>query len=144
MNTTRLAERLQNPDCLGLSDQEAADVLNAATVTGSLVPLWKIKQHLYESRAWGFMRIAEQTTEDQNLKALLLTAFDYFSDTEFQNLDLDLTSIKDMFASLLAAKLITQNDMNAIEAMRPVTPYPETIGFPKVGPHHVAAARGVL
>jgi len=120
-----------------LDDQKAADAINAMTVEVTLVPRWKIKSYLYESGAWGMMRIAVQKVEEPNLRGLLLTVFDYLSDPDFENLDLGLSSVALIFDALQAAGLITQNDRNAINSMKVTRPK-----YTKIGPHHVAAARG--
>lgn len=128
MDIAALGVELKKPDYAALDDQAAADTLNAQTQKLSLVPRWRVKKHLYECGAWGAMRLAVTTVEDQNLKALLLTAFDYLNDPEFENLDLDLSAVSLMLSALTSAGLLTQNDRDAIEAMRPTVPlFVETI-----------------
>ena len=82
----------------------------------ALVPRWKIKDYLYRAGKWPLL-LGAQAAENLTVKGTAITAVAYLSDGDFDNLDLDLPGISQMFGVLQAAGVMSEEDATAIDAM---------------------------
>jgi hypothetical protein len=125
MNLDALATELAKPEYASMSDQEAADVINAKTVTvRRLVETWRVKQYAIEQGIWATLKLARENTELPNeLRGLCISILDWVDDSagKIQTVDMDLPSVQYMLQSLVAVPLATQEQVNAILAMGSVT-----------------------
>jgi hypothetical protein len=138
MNLELLATELAKPEYASMSDQEAADAINAKTVTvRRLVETWQVKQYAIEQGIWATLKLARENTELPNeLRGLCISILDWVDDSagKIQTVDMDLSSVQYMLGSLVTATLATQEQVNAILAMGSVTvPWTVHNGLPEVG-----------
>jgi hypothetical protein len=154
MNYDDLKTELAKPAYEALTDQEAADALNAETiVVRQLVPLWQIEKHAIENgyrlaieaaaAKWVAEPSADQQAANQVYGAAKI-ALSYLANSRFENLDFDLDSTKAMLAALVAGGIVTQANADALDAMaNGTTSRREQLKLPPVGSHHVAYARSL-
>ena len=104
-----------------LSDQAAADAINAMTVPETLIPRWQIKTYLYGQGIYAIIQAALEAAETPpQVVGLLRTAIAYLGDPDFENLDICLDEVQALFSALMAAKLMTTEQRATIEAMASV------------------------
>jgi hypothetical protein len=125
-----------------MSDQEAADSLNAANVAARrLVPLWEVKKLLIESFRWPAI-VAGQANAVPEIAAACLSAVAYIDDARFENLDMDILATQAMIGVLVSGGIVSQAEADSLYALASVTTSRSAqLNLPHVGPHHVAAAR---
>lgn len=145
MNLEALRTELAKPEYEGLSDQAAADAINAKTVTvRELVPTWKIKQYAMEQGIWGTLRIASKDAEQLPVRGLAITVLDWIDDVsgKIQSVDLDLASTQTMLGGLVQCQLATQQQAEAISALATVVKkWTDHNGIGEVGIGFIRAAR---
>lgn len=145
MNLEALKTELAKPEYTGLSDQAAADAINAKTVTvRELVPTWKIKQYAMEQGIWGTLRIAAKDAEQLPVRGLAITVLDWIDDVsgKIQSVDMDLPSTQTMLGGLVQYQLATQQQAEAIAALANVTKnWAAHNGIGEVGIGFIRAAR---
>jgi hypothetical protein len=147
MNLLALATELAKPEYALMSDQEAADAINAKTVTvRRLVDTWRIKQYAIEQGVWAKLKLAKDNAlASDELKGLCISILDWIDDSagKIQTVDMDLPSVQYMLAGLVQAPLATQDQVNAIIAMAD-TPirWVDSVGIGTVGDGHVRSMRG--
>jgi len=133
-----LRELLVSDTYAGLSDQEAADAINALTEPVTLVPRWQIKSYLYGQGVYGTMTAYLDSTEiPANLRGLIRTALAYLNDPDFENLDLGLADVQTMLGMLVSAGLLTTVQLAEIKAMQSVR-----AAWPLVDASEIAVVRG--
>ena len=109
------------PALASLSDQAAADAINAMTVPETLIPRWQIKTYLYGQGIYAIIQAALNATETPpQVVGLLHTALAYLSDPDFENLDIGLADVQALFSALADAGLMTAEHRKTIEAMASV------------------------
>ena len=146
MNLEPLATELAKPEYASMTDQEAADAINAKTVTlRQLVPTWRVKQYAIENGIWATLKLARENTELPNeLRGLCISIIDWVDDSagKIQTVDMDLPSVQYMLGGLVTATLATQEQVNAILAMGSVTvAWTQHNGLPEIGRGLVANIR---
>jgi hypothetical protein len=147
MNLEPLATELAKPEYSGLTDQQAADAINAKTVTvRRLVETWRVKQYAIEQGIWATLKLARENTELPNeLRGLCISILDWVDDSagKIQTVDMDLPSVQYMLGGLVTATLATQEQVNAILAMAD-TPirWVDSVGMGTIGDGHVRSMRG--
>jgi hypothetical protein len=147
MNLDALATELAKPEYATLSDQEAADAINAKTVTvRRLVDTWRIKQYAIEQGVWAKLKLAKDSAlAPDELKGLCISILDWIDDSagKIQTVDMDLPSVQYMLAGLVQATLATQEQVNAIIAMAntPIR-WVDSVGIGTIGDGHVRSMRG--
>ena len=115
------------PAYSGLTDQQAAAVLNASIVTGTRpAALGDVKLILYEDAApCAMLRIAAQTeVADTTLVGLQLaarTASAFLNDPHMEHIDFALASVQGMLALLVAGGVLRQALVNQVTALGQVT-----------------------
>lgn len=142
MNLDALKAELAKPEYAGLSDQEAANAINAKIVTVSqLVPNWQIKQHAILNGYWPSVKAGQLATDPQKA-GLCLSVIDWVDDSRIQNTDMELPGVQAMIAGLVGFQLISQTLANELFAMASVSiPWTQVNGIGEVGIGYVKAAR---
>lgn len=149
MNLSALATELAKPEYASMSDQEAADAINAKTATvRRLVETWRVKQYAIEQGIWATLKLVRENTELSNeLRGLVISILDWVDDSagKIQTVDMDLPSVQYMLGGLVTATLATQEQVNSILAMGSVTvPWTTHNGIGEVGIGFVRAARSMI
>lgn len=151
MDLEPLRIELVKPEYTGLSDQAAADAINAKTVAiRELVPTWKVKQLVMEQGVWGRLRIVQIEKNEQipdEVRGLTITVLDWIDDVsgKIQSVDMDLVATQTMLGGLVAAGLATQTQVDAIRALADATvAWTTHNGIGEVGIGYVRAARSMI
>lgn len=149
MNLSTLATELAKPEYASMSDQEAADAINAKTVTvRQLVETWRVKQYAIEQGMWAKLKLAKDSSiAPDELKGLCISILDWIDDSagKIQTVDMDLPSVQYMLGGLVQAELATQEQVNAIIAMGSTTvAWTQHNGIGEVGIGYVRAARSMV
>ena len=137
-----LIEELSKPEYASLTDQEAADAINAKTVDVAVkVPNWKIKQHAVLNGYWPVVK-AGQLDADTAKAGLCMTIIDWIEDTRISTTDFSLPQVQSMIAGLVTFGLIAQAQADELNAMATETvSWTSTVGLPEVGIGLVGNAR---
>jgi len=116
-----LAIELQKPEYAGLSDQSAADMINAKMVSKrELVPTWLVKQHAIENGYYAAIKIASyDTTIPVQVRGLCISVLAWIDDQagKIQSLDMDLASTHAMVAGLIASGILTQAQATSLDQL---------------------------
>ena len=147
MNLAPLIAELAKPEYSGLSDQAAADLVNAKTVSvRELVPCWLVKQLAIESGYWAAIKIASQSSDvPLQVRGVALSAVDWIDDSsgKIQNVDMDSPAVLAMLSGLVAAGLLTQSQSDDLQALADQTKrWVDVVGLGTVGIGFVRNARG--
>lgn len=137
-----LSDELSKPEYVGLSDQQAADTINAKTVVVSqLVPIWQMKQHAITSGYWLPLK-AGQFDQDVLKAGLCTSVMDWISDIRMTSIDVHLPSVNDMILGLVSFQVMTQAQANELIAMGSKSvSWTSTVGLPEIGIGLVINAR---
>jgi hypothetical protein len=147
MNLAALVAELAKPEYSGLSDQAAADAVNAKTVAvRELVPCWLVKQLAIESGYWAAIKIASQSSDvPLQVRGVALSAVDWIDDSsgKIQNVDMDSPAVLAMLGGLVAAGLLTQSQSDDLQALADQTKrWVDVVGIGTVGIGYIRNARG--
>jgi hypothetical protein len=73
---------------------------------------------------------------------LCISVLAWLTDPKIDNTDMDLPATLMMIGGLQQAGIITETHATQLSALANVTiPFVQSLGVPKIGPHHVAEAR---
>jgi len=116
-----LATELQKPEYAGLSDQAAADMINAKMVSKrELVPTWLVKQHAIENGYYAYIKLASENTQiPVEVRGLCISVLAWIDDQagKILNLDMDLPSTQIMVAGLIASGIVTQAQATSLDQL---------------------------
>lgn len=116
-----LATELQKPEYAGLSDQAAADIINAKMVSKrELVPTWLVKQHGIENGYYAKIKIAAcDSTIPVEVRSLCISVLAWIDDQagKIQHLDMDLASTHAMVQGLIASGILTQAQASSLSQL---------------------------
>lgn len=137
-----LVEELSKPEYQGLTDQEAADAINAKTVDVAVkVQNFKIKQHAVLEGYWPVVK-AGQSDANAAKAGLCMTVIDWIEDVRINSTDFSLPQVQSMIAGLVTYGYITQGQADELNAMATETvSWTSTVGLPEVGIGLVGNAR---
>ena len=148
-NLLRIREAVKT-DAMGLdwpkmTDDELAASMNAATVSRRrLVPLWEIHKLAIEA---GFLLAVEDAAESHAMpaaKAAARIARRYMDNPRFDNLDVTLPATTAMLDALVAGKVLSTEQREAIVALAVESvSFTESLGLGQVLPGHVTKARAL-
>jgi hypothetical protein len=146
MDLTPLITELAKPEYSRLSDQFAADLVNAKTVSvRELVPCWLVKQLAIESGYWAAIKIASQSSDvPLQVRGVALSAVDWIDDSsgKIQNVDMDSTAVLAMLGGLVAAGLLTQSQSNDLQALADQSKrWVDVVGIGTVSAQEIAKQR---
>lgn len=116
-----LATELQKTEYAGLSDQAAADIINAKIISKrELVPTWLVKQHGIENGYYAKIKIAsEDTTIPVEVRGLCISVLAWIDDQagKIQSLDMNLASTQAMVQGLIASGIMTQAQATSLDQL---------------------------
>ena len=140
-----LIEELKKPAYQGLSDQQAADLLNALTITKRrLVPTAIAKQYAIEEGFYPRIVIDSQSSVDSAKQELCLGVWLWVDDPtgKIANIDMDLPVAKKMIAGLLHYQYITEQQSIGLDKLANHTVrWLEDVGIGSVSADMVKVAR---
>lgn len=141
-NIDPLITELQKPEYSELSDQQAADAINAKTVEIVVfVENSEIKRQAIMAGIWPGI-IAGQRDANQQKAGLCIGVVEWLNDTRMPRTDMDLITVQTMLAGLVSSGLMTQEQATAIDGMKNRSiPWTEHNGLPEIGIGLVRAAR---
>jgi hypothetical protein len=139
---TTLADELSKPQYQGLSDQQAADAINAKTVVVlQSVPIAKIKEYAIVNSIWPKLKAGRASSNSQ-VAGLCDSVFDWIEDPRIGTLDVNLDKVKTMLSGLVAASIITESQKADVIAMGAKSvSWTSTVGLPEIGIGLVKNAR---
>lgn len=137
-----LITELQKPEYAGLTDQQAADVINAKTATVRReVPGSAIRLRAMSLGMYAVVRIASEDKSLPNPPRGAAINFVALADSQ-EMVDLDHPDVKANAAILRQFSLASQEQIDAINALADVViPWSEANGLPEVGIGLVINAR---
>jgi len=145
MNEQILIDELQKPEYSGLSDQEAADAINAKTATiRRPVPAQQIRLTLASrGKLAAIKRIGDNTAAPEppyDACATLMALLEAGDTIDLQN-----AAVSTASAILIQHNLLTQEDATAIAALGVRTvPWVDTVDIGEVGIGYVINARRAI
>lgn len=137
-----LADELRKPQYQNLSDQAAADAINAKTVTVEIVvPIWQIKEHAIVNGYWPLVK-AGQLDANPAKAGLCLSVIDWIDDPKIQTIDVHLGAVQQMLGGLTSFGLMASAQSAEIVAMGYKTvSWTSSVGLPEIGVGLVQNAR---
>jgi hypothetical protein len=145
MNEQALIDELKKPEYLGLSNQQAADALNAKTVsTTREVPARELQQLCSENGLWGVLKIAALDTTLQNPpRGAAVNFIDWI--TSGNPLNVNNPAVQVQAGLLIAHGLATAEQIAAISALGTVTArWVDVNGIGECGIGYVINARKAI
>ena len=139
---TILADELSKPAYASLSDQQAADAVNAKTVVVlQSVAIAKVKEYAIVNSIWPRLKAGRASSNSQ-VAGLCDSVFDWVEDPRIGTLDVNLDEVKTMLTGLVAATIITEAQKADVIAMGSKTvSWTSTVGLPEIGIGLVKNAR---
>lgn len=129
-----LSDELSKPQYAGLSDQQAADAVNAKTeIVSQLVPIWQVKEHAILNGYWPLVK-AGQLDANATKVGLCVSVIDWIDDPKMQSIDMSKAEVLGMIGGLVSFSLMSQQQADALIAMgSKVVSWTSTVGLPEVG-----------
>lgn len=141
----QLIDELKKPAYQGISDQAAADLLNALTVTKrQLVKVADLKAYAMKEGFYPDIVLDAQSAVDINQRKLCLSLWLWIDDPggRIEHADLDLPKAKELLSGLVAYGYIKLQQRSEIEAMADKTVrWVDEIGIGSVCDGAIHAAR---
>jgi hypothetical protein len=147
MNYQALIDELKKPEYLSLSDQAAADAINAKTlmvrrpISVADIKAYAIQQGFYAD-------IDEACSDPDPFKRKLCKNVRAWVDDaagKLLTIDADSSTASSMLTGLVNYKLITTLQANAIDGMAwKSIKWTDSIGLPNIEPGHVQSARSMI
>ena len=112
-----LANEIQQPQYVGMTDTDLAAALNAQTPVRRRVPIAELQARAMESGVYMALRVAVGTPgTPEQLRAVCQTVLD-LANARFSDVDLDNPSAVQMFGALRQAGIITVEQVAMIDAL---------------------------
>ena len=129
-----LSDELSKQPYANLSDQAAADAINAKTVTVEQpVAISTLKQYAILQGVWPKIKLGQQASNQQQA-ALCMSILDWVEDPRIGTINVNMTEVKAMLSSLVSFAILTQQQMDEVVAMgTKVVSWTSTVGLPEVG-----------
>jgi hypothetical protein len=145
MNYQALIDELRKPAYQGLSDQAAADLLNALTVqVRRMVPTSEIIQHATQNRYRSKLELAKLDPLSP-CRDIAIDILAYIDSPKTSNVDMDLPETKQMLGAMVACGFASQETVGKLEALANVTiKWTESVGLPELGVGLVRNARKMI
>lgn len=137
-----LSDELSKPQYAGLSDQQAADAINANTVTvQQTVAIHKVKEYAIVNGIWPKLK-AGQASSNPQVAALCISVLDWVDDPRISTLDVNKPEVQAMLDGLVSAQIMSANNKAAVIAMgSKVVSWTSQNGLPEIGIGLVINAR---
>jgi len=145
MNEQALIDELRQPQYATMSDQEAADAVNAKTVTiRQPVAAERVQAAAIASGLWAIVKIAAQNTALPNPpRGAAMSFVDWIE--AGRPIDMDGGTVQGVGAVLLSYNLATQPQLDALQALADTAArWVDTVGIGEVGIGYVINARRVI
>ena len=133
MNEQALIDELSLPEYANLSDQEAADAVNAKTVAERQpVGSGELQDQCMALGVWARLEAAAETGKADPPASLARTMMQRLNQN--RPIDLDTTAVQTMTANMISFGLMTQDEADTMDALADVSvPWTSTNGVGKVG-----------
>jgi hypothetical protein len=137
-----LVQELSKPQYVGLSDQAAADAVNAKTVTvQETVQIHKVKEYAIINGIWPKLK-AGQANSNPQVAALCVSVLDWVDDPRISTLDVNKLEVQAMLDGLVSAGIMSASNKADVVAMGSHTAsWTSQNGLPEVGIGLVINAR---
>ena len=125
-----LIDELKKPEYQGKTDQQAADMINAKTVTVRRpVELWQVEEHASRK---GYRATLELAAKDQSnqCQAIAINILAYINSARLNTVNMDLPDTQNMLGAMVACGFATQQDIAELIAFGDQT-------IPWVDHHHL-------
>jgi len=145
MNEQALIEELRKPEYAGLTDQQAADAVNAKTVTiRQPVAAERVQASAISTGLWAIVKIAAQNTALPNPpRGAAMSFVDWIE--AGRPIDMDGGTVQGVGAVLLSYNLATQPQLDALQALADtVAKWVDVEGIGEVGIGYVINARKAI
>ena len=106
-----LIDELKKPEYQGKTDQQAADMINAKTVTVRRpVELWQVEEHASRK---GYRATLELAAKDQSnqCQAIAINILAYINSARLNTVDMDLADTQNMLGAMVACGFASQQDI---------------------------------
>ena len=139
-----LIEKLSRPEYAVLSDEQAADALNAVRVASRrLVPTWEVRRAAIEGGYWPALVFAA-AGDNLPLRALAVSVLAWIDDQSgtIQTIDFDRPAAQAMLQQMTEAGLLTPAQAAELAALADISiPWTQSVGLPEIGIGLVQNAR---
>jgi hypothetical protein len=145
MNEQALIDELRKPEYATMSDQEAADAVNAKTVTiRQPVAADRVQASAIASGLWAIVKIAAQNTALPNPpRGAAMSFVDWIE--AGRPIDMDGGTVQGVGAVLLSYNLATQPQLDALQALADTAArWVDTVDIGEVGIGYVINARKAI
>jgi len=132
-NETALIDELSKPEYASMTDQQAADAVNAKTVTErQQVDCGKLQDECMALGVWAKLEAAAETGKADPPASLARTMMQRLNTG--RPLDLDTPAVQTMTANMISFGLMTQDEADTMDALADVVvPWTSTNGVGEVG-----------
>jgi hypothetical protein len=137
-----LIDELSKPEYASLSDQAAADAINAKTVTvRKPVELWQVEEHASRKGYRAKLERASKT-EGHPCQEVALNILAYINSARLNTVDMDLADTQLMIGAMVQCQFATQAMADELLALADQTiKWTESVGLPEIGVGLVRNAR---
>jgi hypothetical protein len=137
-----LIDELSKPEYASLSDQAAADRINAKTVTiRKAVDLWMVEEHASRKGYRAKLERASKT-EGHPCQEVALNILAYINSARLNTVDMDLADTQLMIGAMVQCQFATQAMADELLALANQTiKWTESVGLPIATPGAVRVAR---
>jgi hypothetical protein len=137
-----LSDELSKPQYVGLTDQAAADAVNAKTVSvEQTVAIHKLKEYAILNGIWPKLK-AGQANSNPVVAALCVSVLDWVDDPRISTLDVNKPEVQAMLDGLVSAGIMSSSNKADVVAMgSKVVSWTSQNGLPEVGIGLVQNAR---
>jgi hypothetical protein len=137
-----LSDELSKPQYASLSDQAAADAINAKTVTvQQTVQIHKVKEYAIVNGIWPKLK-AGQANSNPVVAALCVSVLDWVDDPRISTLDVNKPEVQAMLDGLVSAGIMSASNKADVVAMGSHTAsWTSQNGLPEIGIGLVQNAR---
>jgi hypothetical protein len=137
-----LIQKLSEAQHVNLSDQAAADAINAMTVqVKQLAPALKIKEWSFDEQLYSAI-IDGCSSSDTAIRKLCINIRGWIDDPRVQNVDLDKTSAIATMNALISTGMASSDQVDRLKALKWKTiKWTESVGLPVATPGAVRTAR---
>ena len=112
-----LLDELRKPEYQALSDQAAADAINAKTVTvRKPVDLWMVVEHSSRNGYRAKLELA-RTNSNHPCQETAINILEYINSPRLQTVDMDLPSTRGMVGALVQCQFATQSMADELLAL---------------------------
>ena len=106
-----LIDELKKPEYQGKTDQQAADMINAKTVTVRRpVELWQVEEHASRKGYRATLELAAKDPSNQ-CQAIAINILAYINSARLNTVDMDLADTQNMLGAMVACGFASQQDI---------------------------------